>query len=336
MKKKLFVLLMIMTLMCSILPACKTNKSNEDSTEKKVEENVTVRVGAMSGPTAMGMVKLMKDAEDGKTENDYSFAELSTDASAFVAPLTTGKIDIAAVPSNLAASIYNNTDGGVKVIAVNVLGVLNLVERGESLRSIGDLKGKTIYATGQGAVPEYTIRYLLEQNGLDSDKDVTIQWCADTTEALSYVKKMEGAIAVLPQPFVTAALAQVPDLRVVMDLNDAWDKLEGDCSIVTGVIVVRTEFLNEYPETVERFIKEYSESVAYIQENTDEGAQLVVDFGILGAVPVAKKALPQCHIVCYTGLECKDKLAGFLEILYKQNSKAVGGKLPGDDFYYGR
>ena len=229
--KKVFALLLALSMFCALLAGC----------DKKEEtDNVTVRVGAMSGPTAMGMVKLMKDAEDGAAKNAYEFAELSTDPSTFVAPLTKGDIDIAAVPSNLASVIYNNTNGGVQILAVNTLGVLNIVERGDSVQSIKDLAGKKLYATGQGATPEYTLRHILKQNGIDPDSGLTIQWCADTTEALSYIANDSEAIAMLPQPFATAAMGQVDGLRVAIDLNDAWTEIE-DCDIVTGVVVARTD-----------------------------------------------------------------------------------------------
>ena len=212
MKKLLAVILSV--IMVFSFAACAGKSANNEG-ESQTEETTTIRIGAMAGPTAMGMVKLRKDSENGNTKN--------TDASAFVTSLATGEIDIAAVPSNLAANIYNKTEGKVQVVAVNTLGVLNLVERGNTVNSISDLKGKTIYATGMGAVPEYTIRYILSGNGLDADKDVNIVWCSDTTEALSKLKSEDGAIAVLPQPFVTAASAQISGLRVVMDLNEAWE-----------------------------------------------------------------------------------------------------------------
>jgi NitT/TauT family transport system substrate-binding protein len=299
------------------------------------EESVTVRVGAMSGPTAMGMVKLMDDSAEGQTQNTYQFAELSTEASAFVAPLASGELDIAAVPSNLAATIYNNTEGGVEVIATCNLGVLNVVERGESVSSLADLAGKTIYATGQGAVPEYTIRYLLDANGVDPDNDVTIQWCSDTTEALSYINADESAIAILPQPFVTAACAQVEDLRVAIDLNDEWAKLDNGCSIITGVVVVRTEFAEQYPEQVATFLEEYQASVSYTEEDVEGAAALIEQFGIVGKAAIAQKALPECHLTALTGSEMRTALEGFLQILYDQNPAAVGGSMPGDDFYFG-
>ncbi len=305
-------------------------QSSEDSSD----ETVTVRVGGLSGPTSMGLVKLMEDSANGETENTYEFAELSSDSSAFVTPLATGEIDIAAVPSNLASVIYNNTDGGVQVIAVNVLGVLNIVQRGEQITELSDLVGKTIYATGEGATPEYTLRYLLTQNGIDPDNDLTIQWCSDTTEALSYITADENAVAMLPQPFVTVAQSKVDDLTVAIDLNDEWAKLDNGCEIVTGVLVVRTEFAEEHPDELETFLTEYKESVAYTEDEPEAAAALIEKYiGVSEAVALA--ALPSCHITYLVGDEMRSALEGYLQIIYDENAASVGGSMPGDDFYYG-
>jgi NitT/TauT family transport system substrate-binding protein len=300
------------------------------------DAETTVRIGALSGPTAMGLVKLMDDAENGETENTYEFAELSTDPSTFAAPLATGEIDIAAVPSNLSSVIYNNTDGGIQVLAINNLGVLDIVERGaDDISSISDLAGKTIYATGEGATPEYTLRYLLSTEGLDPDQDLTIQWCSDTTEALSYISEDEEAIAMLPQPFVTAALAQVEDLHIAIDLNDAWAETDADCEIVTGVLVVRTEFAEEHPDLVETFLTEYAASMDYASENTADNAALIEKYGIVAKAAIAEKALPNCHLQMETGADMFSSLSGYLNILYEENPASIGGNLPGEDFYYG-
>ena len=332
MKKLLAVMLSVV--MVFSFAACAGKTVDNNGSEGQTEETTTIRIGAMAGPTAMGMVKLRKDSENGNTKNAYAFEDFATDASAFVTPLASGEIDIAAVPSNLAANIYNKTEGKVQVVAVNTLGVLNLVERGSSVNNISDLKGKTLYATGMGAVPEYTVRYILSANGLDADKDVDIVWCSDTTEALSKLKAQDGAIAVLPQPFVTAASAQISDLRVVMDLNDAWDKVNSTSKIVTGVIVVRKEFAEKYPEQLKQFINEYNESVAYTSSNVDDTAELIAEYGVVASAAIAKKALPKCHIVCYINNDMKNALEGFLQVLYDQNPKSVGGSMPKDDFYY--
>ena len=325
--KKSWLCLIVSLIMIAGLCGCGNKSAEADKT--------TVRVGAMAGPTAMGMVELMKKSDDGSSIGQYEFAELATDASALVAPISSGELDIAAVPANLASVIYNNTEGSIQVIAACSLGVLNLVERGDEISSLSDLAGKTIYATGQGAVPEYTIRYLLSASGVNPDSDVTIQWCADTTEALSYVKSMDKAVAVLPQPFVTAACAQVDDLRVVADLNEEWNKINPEDDILTGVIVVRKQFADEHPAAVKTFIDEYSSSVEFVQTNTDAAAALIAEYGIVGSEQIAKKALPGCHVVCIMGEELQHKLDAFLNIIYEMNPKAVGGKLPSSDFVYG-
>lgn len=325
-----------------IEPEENQNADNQQAEETSAPDSVTIRVGAMSGPTAMGMVKLMSDSEEGITENTYEFAELGNDASALVAPLAKGELDIAAIPSNLAANIYNNNDGAIEVLAICVSGVLNLVERGESINTIADLEGKSIYATGQGAVPEYTIRYILNANGLNPDEDVEIIWCSDTNEALAYVCEVRDAIAILPQPFVTAASAKVestktadePSLRVVLDLNDAWAEVNNEGSIVTGVVVVRRDFADKNPDAVKKFLEEYEASVNYANEDLDNAAALIVKYGIVGAEGVAKKALPGCHVMCVTGDEMRQKIDGFLGILFEMNPKAIGGAMPDEAFYY--
>lgn len=348
MKRRLQALLLIMTLTLCAAPGCGTeggNDTEENSdtqayavssdaeSETAAEERVTIRVGGLSGPTSMGLVKLMEDSENGETENTYEFAELSSDSSAFVTPLATGEIDIAAVPSNLASVIYNNTDGAVQVLAVNVLGVLQIVQRSEQMTELSDLAGKTLYATGQGATPEYTLRYLLIQNGIDPDNDLTIQWCSDTTEVLSYIAADENAIAMLPQPFVTVAQAQLDDLTIAIDLNDEWAKLGLNCEIVTGVLVVRTEFAEAYPVQLSTFLAEYEESMQYTQEEPEEAAALIEKYiGVKEAVALA--ALPSCHLTYLTGDEMRTALEGYLQIIYDMNEASVGGAMPGDDFYW--
>ena len=302
--------------------------------EETPAEDTVVRVGAMAGPTAMGMVRLMEEAGLGETENTYEFADLMTDASAFVAPLSAGELDIAALPSNLSSVLYNKTEGGIQVLAVNVLSVLNIVERGESINSLADLAGKSIYATGQGATPEAVLRYLLKENGVDPDADLEIHWCADTTEALSYITQDAEAIAMLPQPFVTAACAKVEDLRVALDLGAEWDSLDNGCSIVTGVLAVRREFAEAHPDEVAAFLDEYAASEQYVTEQPEEAAALIEKFGIVQSAAMAQKALPACGITFLSGEECKAALEGYLQILADTDPAMIGGKMPGEDFYY--
>lgn len=327
MKKFLCCLLAVCMLLC-VVTGCTAQKEPEST-----EEVTTIKVGALTGPTSMGLVKLMDDSDNGSSQNKYEF-NLQSEATAFVPALTKGEIDIAAVPANLASVIYNNTDGGVKLLAINTLGVLYIVERGESVNGLADLSGKTLYATGEGAAPEYALRYLLKENDLEGDKAPNIQWCADTTEALSYIAADANAIAMLPQPFVTAAQAKVNDLRVAISLNDEWEKLDNGSAMVTGVLVVRSEFAEKYPQQLEKFMLEYEASVKYVQENTEAAAQLIGNYEIVKA-PIAQKALPYCNITFITGQQMKTDMESYLSVLNDMNPKAIGGKLPGADFYYG-
>ncbi len=331
MKKIVSVLLAVLMLAC-LFTGCAKDNNDAVQTPAVSEEPTTIRVGAMTGPTAMGMVKLMDSSDKGESENKYEFT-LQTEATAFAPALTKGEIDIAAVPANLASVIYNNTNGGIKVLSVIATGVLYIVERGESINSFADLAGKTLYATGQGATPEYALRYLLKANGLDGDNAPQIRWCADTTEALSYISNDANAVAMLPQPFVTAAQSKISDLRVALSLDELWKEANDGASMATGVLVVRSEFAEKYPQQLEKFMQEYAASVKFVNENTEQAAQLVGAYEIVKA-PIAQKALPYCNICCITGAELKTVLDGYLSALYDMNPQSVGGKLPDDGIYY--
>lgn len=294
-------------------------------------EGGAVRVVALKGPTAMGLVKLM---EDDKDAGNYGFDIIA--AVDEVAPLLVkGEADVACVPANLASVLYNNTEGAVQALAVNTLGVLYIVESGESIQSVADLKGRTIYASGKGATPEYALNFILAQNGIDPEKDVTIEWKSEHAECLAALTAEAGAIAMLPQPFVTTALMKAEGLRVALDLNAEWDALGLDSTLITGVAVVRKAFAEENPEAVNAFLDGYAASVEWVNANTAEAAALI---GALDIVPeaVAAKALPACNITFIEGEAMKAKLSGYLGVLMDANPKAVGGKLPGDDFYYNR
>jgi len=327
---------MLSVIMVFSFAAC-AGKSVNNEGESQTEETTTIRIGAMAGPTAMGMVKLRKDSENGNTKNTYAFEDFAIDASAFVTPLATGEIDIAAVPSNLAANIYNKTEGKVQVVAVNTLGVLYMVESGDTIHSAEDLRGKTIYASGKGATPEYALNYILEQNGIDPAKDVTIEWKSEHSECVAALNASENAIAMLPQPFVTTAQSKNSNLRVALDLTEEWDKLqenaESPSTLVTGVVVARTEFIEQNPQAVEDFLKHYQESVDYVNKNVNEGAALVGKYDIVTEA-VAQKAIPECNITFISGNEMKEKLSGYLSVLNDQNAKSIGGKLPADEFHY--
>ena len=295
--------------------------------------DVIIRVGGMTGPTSIGMAKLMADNE---TSGKYLFTVVPT-ADKLSPDLIQGKLDVAAVPANLAATLFNRTNGKIQAVAINTLGVLSILERGNSIATLDDLRGKTIYATGKGAVPEYTLRYLLTENGIDPDTDVNIIWKTEPAEIVAHLKSDVGAadIAMLPQPFVTAAITQVSDLHIALELNDEWEALENGTDYVTGVLVVRREFAEQHPDALASFLNEYAASIDFVDKNAETAAPWVESYvGIKAGV--AKKAIPYCNLTYMDGADMKAALGGYLGVLHSMNPAAVGGALPTDDFYYGR
>ena len=200
---------------------------------------------------------------------------------------------------------------------------------------MADLKGKTLVAAGKGSTPEYALRYLLTQNGLDPDRDVTIDWKSEHSECVAALATGAATIALLPQPFVTVAQTKIADLRMALDLSEEWDRLENGSALITGVVAARKDFVDAHPGAVAAFLEAYAESVSWVNENPADAAELIAQYGILDAAPVAEKALPYCNIVCLTGSEMKEKLSGYLQVLYEAEPASVGGALPEDEFYYG-
>ena len=296
-----------------------------------LSEAAAVRVGALKGPTAMGMVEMMQDKADA-----YDFT-LAAAPDEIVPLLVKGDLDIAAVPANLGSVLYNNTKGAVRVLAINTLGVLYIVERGETIQSVEDLKGRTLVSAGKGSTPEYALNYILRGNGLDPESDLTIEYKSEHAECLAAMLQDESVVAMLPQPFATVAQTKAEDMRIALDLTQEWDALQAEAeapsAMITGVAVARADFIEQNPEAVEQFMTDYAESVAFVQENTADAAALIGQFDIFEAGP-AQKALPYCNIVFIAGDDMKTLLGGYLAELFAQDPASVGGALPGDDFFY--
>jgi NitT/TauT family transport system substrate-binding protein len=292
-------------------------------------EKTTVRVASLKGPTSMGLVQLIHSEE---TANAYEFTVEAT-ADAITPALIRGELDIALVPCNLASVLYNKTEGGVQIAAINTLGVLYVLENGDTIQSAADLAGKKIYSTGKGTTPEYALNYVLRGNGLDPETDVEIEFMSEPAEVVSAMNNDAAAVAVLPQPFVTSVLMQNENVRVALSLTDEWDKIGDGSAMITGVAVVRKEFAENNPEAVQAFLNEYAASTAYTNENPAEAAEWIAELEIVGKAAIAEKAIPSCNIVCITGEDMKAKISGYLTALYDQDPASVGGSVPAEDFY---
>lgn len=331
--------LFIMVLAIVLTAGCTKNGTSENGTtgtttqsQSVKAEKMDIKVAALKGPTSIGMVQIMKNAKNKTALNNYDFTITGT-ADEFTADLIKGNIQIAAVPCNLAATLYNKSNGKVNIIGINTLGVLYILETGNSIKSVGDLRGKTIYTTGKGTTPEYTLNYLLKSAGIDPDKDVNIEYKSEATEVAALLAQADNAIAMLPQPYVTTVMMQNSKVRIALDVTSEWEKYAGkDSTVVTGVIAVNSDFAAKNPQAVSEFLKEYKESIDFVNSNVDSAAELVEEFDIFKAA-VAKKAIPYCNIKFISGNEMKTKVSAYLKVLYDQNPASVGGAMPGDDFY---
>ena len=328
-------------------------EQSEDVTEKEAEENgndtaaglpeeeetaddagVAVRIGSLKGPTSMGLVYLMEQAEKKETVNRYEFT-MTAAADELLPAMLSGDLDIVLIPANVASVLYNKAEGDVAVIDINTRGVLCMVSGNDKIKNMEDLKGQAIYMTGKGTTPDYVMQYLLKENGLMT-ADVTMEYKSEAAEVAAVLAGTPDAVGVLPQPFVTAACTQNEKLSVVMDLTEQWASVQGEggSSLVTGVTVVRKGFLDQNPEAVEQFMEEHAASASYANEHVEETSELVAAAGIIDKADVAVKAIPECNITYIDGEEMETALSGYLAVLWEQDPASVGGGLPGEDFYY--
>ena len=339
MKKKLLTIVCLM-LCVLFMASCAGNSADTTADTTAPNGNdataTEIKIATLNGPTTIGVLGLLKgDASEGST-NTYKYDEIYATADAFAPQLLKGEIQAAIIPCNAAATLAKNSGGKIQIAAVNNLGVLYILEKGDSIQSIGDLRGKTIVSTGAGTTPQYSLEYVLEQNGLNVGTDVIIEYKSEATEVLAALKQGQADIAMLPQPAATNATKAVEGLRVALDLNAEWDKMDTDASLVTGVLVVNTKFAEENPTAVKQLLADYKKSCEMVSSDLDKIAEYLVEFkiGNITNVEIAKTAIPKCNIKYIDGEEMKAAVGGYLAILFDSNPASVGGELPKDTLYY--
>lgn len=331
--KKVLSILLALALAVTCFAGCAA-KPNEDNNSSDALQAGHINMYVLSGPTGIGAATLMNNAKEGKTANTYTFtvAQNNTD---IVAAVSNGSADIAAVATNQASVLYNKTNGNVTVLAVNTASVLYMLTNGEDIATIADLKGKTVYTPGQGANPEYILRYVLKGNNLDPDKDVTIQFVADGNELPTVWAKDPNAVIMAPQPVATVLPTKYENAKTVFNMGEEWSKISKTSSLLMGCVIVNNKFLSENPDAVELFLKEYEVSVNYAKTQPKEAAAFCEEHKILPVkAAVIEKAIPNCGLTFITGAEMKTQLSGYLNIMFEANPASVGGKLPADGFYY--
>lgn len=331
MKRFLSLLLVLVLVLCLAACAQQDVVVGQEQTER---EPMDVNVYVLSGPTGIGAMNLWAQADAGETFDRYHFTMPGANDEV-VAAISNGTADIACVATNLAATLYNKTDAGVICLAVNTLGVLHLLTNGEALDSIADLAGKTIYLPGQGANPEYILRYVLNGNGLDPDSDVTLSFVGEGSELMTVWQNEPTAVILAPQPVATSILMKYENAAEAFDMTEEWDKVSGgDSTLMMGCVIVRKEFCAQYPQTVKDFMEAYAASIALAQTDVTGTAALCERYGLIPKAALAEKAIPYCGLAYVDGDEMKAQLSGYLQVMFDADPKSVGGKLPGDDFYY--
>ncbi len=331
--KKILSLILALTLIFTFA-ACSASKNDVSSQPQVKEELKPANVYVLSGPTGIGAANLKSLADAKKTAVDYNVTVVAQ-PDEVVSKISNGQADIAAIATNLAAKLYNKTSGGISILAVNTLGVLNVVTpKGVEIKSISDLKGKKVYTTGQGSNPEYIINYLFDKNNIDRTKDLTLEFKAEGTELLTVWATDPQAVIIAPQPVATTLTVQHEGSAIAIDLTDEWEKIGDGSALMMGCVVVRNEFLKENPETVKKFLEEYKASIDTANSDIDGTAALCETYGIVAKAAIAKKAIPNCNLCFVKGEEMKTKLSGYLKVLFNADKTSVGGKLPADDFYY--
>lgn len=307
------------------------NTSSLAGSSTSSEVKTAVRIQTIKGPTGIGMVHLMDAQEKGTAQNDYTFTVASS-PDEITAKILNNEVDIAAAPTNLAAVLYNRTEGNVTMLAVNTLGVLHILENGDTIQTAADLKGKTIYTTGQGANPEYVLRHILQKNGIDPDKDVTIEFVQENEELAALMDSGTATVAMVPEPTATTVLTKNASIRRALDMTAEWDKV-ADGKLMMGCVIVRNEFLKEHPDAVKTFLSEYENSIKATSD-IDATAALCETTGIIPKAAVAKQAIPGCNLTFVAGETMKTEINGYFAVLFEANPKSLGGKLPDDAFYY--
>lgn len=330
--KKLTAILLSVLLLVS-LTACGQGGAPDNSSDVPAVK-AQVNVVGIAGPTGVGLVSLMENNKNGAAANNYQFT-IVTDPQQAVAAVSNKSADIAAVPTNLASTLYKKTSGNVQVLAVNTLGVLYMLENGDSIKSVADLRGKTIYTSGQGANPEYILRYVLEKNGINPDTDVKIEFVADNDTLATLVNKGTAKVAMVPEPKVSACLKANTTIKNVLNMTEEWSKVsDGNSTLMMGCVIARKDFVQSNADAVKKFLAEYEASINAVKADVPAAAQLCVTHGIIPKAPIAQAAIPNCNLTFVKGNEMKTQLSGYLKVLFDYKPAAIGGAMPADDFYY--
>ncbi len=311
---KYFFILLVMTLICNLY-GCQDSKNYQ-----------VMNIAAIKGPTALGIVKLMDNNQK------YNISVVN-DPSEAAAKISMKEVDVALIPTNMASILYNKSNREIKVAAINTLGVLYILSLNNNIKGLNDLKGKTIYVSGQGATPEYALKYVLKENSIDPDTDLTIEYKSEHAQLAALLASERVELAVLPEPFVTQVINKNSNVKVILDLTKEWKNISKGNTLTMGCVAVNIDFVEKNKDKFNEFLNEYKESVKFVNNQVSDSAYLADKYGIMDE-SVAKQAIPKCNVVFIDGNDMKVKVGSFLKVLWNFDPKSVGGELPDDSFFY--
>lgn len=337
MKKLLSIVAIVLSItMLLTLTGCGNNDtaSNPSSESNSSEEYKAqdMHIACLKGPTGVGMAKLVEDAQNKKTANNYTFT-IATAADEISGKIISGEINIASVPTNLAAKLHKKTNGKITMLAVNTLGVLSFLSSDESVKTMADLKGKTIYSAGEGSNPEYILKYILKQNNIDPEKDVTIKFVSTGEQLSAAMISGQATVAMVPEPAATTVLTKKTTVKRIFTVNDEWEKVS-DSKLMMGCVVALDSYIENNKAAVDKFLEEYKASIAFANSNLDDTAKYCESYGIVPSAAIAKAAIPTCNVKYIDKDDMKNSIKGYFEVLLSFDAESIGGKLPDDKFYY--
>lgn len=326
--KKVLAWLLIIACLCS---ATGCSSHDESGCVPTTAEIPTIHVITLQGPTGMGMAKLMRDTRDTMTPYRYVYTLAST-PNEMVKLLKEGTYNIAAMPTPLAAQLYNQTNGGVQIAAINTLGTISLLEKGKNIENLTDLKNRTVYVSGQDSFPDFLLQYLLKQNGLDPQKDVAIKTVEHSRMLVAMAKSGEAEIVILPEPYTSDLIQQDQTLRIAIDLDAEWQKITHQPT-VQGCLVFMNDFYQNHSDVAQTFLKRYKASIDYTNQHPQEAAATMELMGVVPSATAAEEAIEVCNMHFIAGDEMKRLLQKNYEIWMSYNPDIIGGQMPADAFY---
>lgn len=267
------------------------------------------------------------------TKEDACVITFSNSVDEITSLIKSGKADIAALPLNTAAQLYNKTNGGIKIMSITALNSLYLVEKGDIIKKLSDFKGKTVVTSGKGTVFDYYLLYVLKESGIDPETDITIRYLDTYDDVVADAKgENSSGLCVVPCNYACEILYAEKGYDTVESFTNIL-KLKTEMVFAAECLAVRTEYLEAHPDLVEEFLDFADMSATFITSSARAGLYLI-DAKLFADEEKALANVFNCNPVCIQGDELVTLASENLKFLYELDPDSVGGALPDENIYY--